>query len=80
MLGDKGRIGGRLIGRLQSDISGQASVEYLLVGLVLMIIISALAVLGQEVSAGLFVEHASSNASHTIGSATAGVIGDVFLY
>ena len=62
----------RVIGRLRKDIRGQASVEYLLVGLALMIIVSVLALLVQAVSIGLFVEHASSGASHVIGSATAG--------
>lgn len=70
----------RVFKRMHSDVRGQASVEYLLVGLVLMIIVSALAYLGQVVTAGLFMEHASAGASHTIRSTTAGVIGDVFLF
>jgi hypothetical protein len=60
--------------------SGQATVEYLIVGLVLIIVIAALGLLAQAFEDGLFVEHAAQSASHAITGNTAGSVGDVLLY
>ncbi|MDR3037654.1 MAG: hypothetical protein LBU31_04520 [Coriobacteriales bacterium] len=60
--------------------SGQASVEYLIVGLALMAVIATLGLLGGKVGEGLFVEHAADSASHATTVNTAGVVGDVLLY
>jgi Flp pilus assembly pilin Flp len=62
------------------DTSGQATVEYLIVGLVLIAIILALGLLAQALEDGLFVEHAAKSASHAITTNSAGTVGDVFLY
>jgi hypothetical protein len=62
------------------DTSGQAMVEYLIVGLVLMIVIVALGLLAQVLQDGMFVEHAAQSASHSITGNTAGTAGDVLLY
>ena len=59
---------------------GQASVEYLIVGVALMVIIAALAVLSGRLQEGLFVQHAADSASHAITTNTAGSAGDVLLY
>ncbi|MDR1185364.1 MAG: hypothetical protein LBK67_11305 [Coriobacteriales bacterium] len=62
------------------DSSGQAMVEYLVVGLILIIVITVLSLLVQVLEDGIFVEYAAQNASHTITSNTAGTAGDVLLY
>lgn len=59
---------------------GQATVEYLVIGLVVMIVAVALACLWHLASDGTFVQHASSSASHVVDSVDLGVIGDVFMY
>jgi len=59
---------------------GQATVEYLVVGVALIIIIAALAALSGRVQEGLFVQHAADSASHAITTNTAGSAGDVMLY
>ena len=59
---------------------GQATVEYLIVGLALLAIILALGALAGRLQEGLFVEHAIDSASHAIGGNTMGMIGDVLLY
>jgi len=59
---------------------GQATVEYLIVGVALIIIIAALGVLSGRLQEGLFVQHAADSASHAITTNTAGSIGDVLLY
>ena len=63
-----------------NNIRGQATIEYLLIGLVLIGIIVALGTLAGHLNDGLFVEHAAASASHAITENTAGSIGDVFLY
>ncbi|MDR2105939.1 MAG: hypothetical protein LBP24_00850 [Coriobacteriales bacterium] len=60
--------------------SGQATIEYLIVGLILIIVIAALGLLVQAFEDGLFVEHAAQSASHAITNNTAGAVGDVLLY
>ena len=72
--------GSRFILRLLSSRAGQSTVEYVVVGVALMIIISALAVFSGRVEEGLFVQHAADSASHAITTNTAGSIGDVLLY
>ena len=59
---------------------GQATVEYLIVGLALIIIITALGALSGRLQEGLFVQHAADSASHAITTNTAGSAGDVLLY
>jgi hypothetical protein len=60
--------------------SGQATVEYLIVGVALLAIVLALGVLANRLEDGLFVEHAAQSASHSLGANTMGIIGDVLLY
>jgi len=59
---------------------GQATVEYLIVGLALIVIIVALSVFSGRVQEGLFVQHAADSASHAITTNTAGSAGDILLY
>ena len=70
----------RKVLRLVSAKAGQATVEYLIVGLVLLAIVLALGVLANRLGDGLFVEHAAESASHSLGPNTMGAIGDVLLY
>jgi hypothetical protein len=66
--------------RRQTRRSGQATVEYVVVGVVLMIIIVVLGLLAGRIGDGLFTEHASRSASHSTQAPTAGAVGDVILY
>jgi Flp pilus assembly pilin Flp len=66
--------------RKRRGTSGQATVEYLIVGLVLVVIIVALGLLARALEDGLFVEHAAQGASHAITGNMAGSVGDVLLY
>ncbi len=59
---------------------GQATVEYLVVGVALLIIIVALGVFVDRLQEGLFVQHAADSASHALTTNTAGSAGDVLLY
>ena len=65
---------------LRSDNKGQATVEYLIVGLALLAIIIALGAIAGRLQEGLFVAHAIKSASHAAGPNTMGAIGDVLLY
>ncbi|MDR2586659.1 MAG: hypothetical protein LBC23_00175 [Coriobacteriales bacterium] len=65
---------------LPLNTKGQATVEYLIVGLALLAVVLALGVLAGRVQEGLFVKHAVESASHATGSNSLGVIGDVLLY
>jgi hypothetical protein len=65
---------------LSLGTKGQATVEYLIVGLALLAVVVALGVLASRLQEGLFVEHAVESASHATGSNSLGVIGDVLLY
>ena len=63
------------------DASGQGTVEYALVALVLLAIIVALGQLFLLVNEGSFVRHAEGSASHSLSTHNAqGVVGDVLLY
>ncbi len=62
------------------DDRGQATVEYAIVGLVLLAVIMGLVAIADRLEEGLFVEHAADSASHSAGPNTMGVIGDVLLY
>ena len=62
------------------DSSGQATVEYLIVGLALLAIITGLSVFGGRIQEGLFSEHATDSASHAITTNSAGSLGDFLLY
>jgi hypothetical protein len=59
---------------------GQATVEYLIVGTVLLVVILVLGVLANRLQEGLFVQHAVQSASHAASSNALGAIGDVLLY
>ncbi|MDR0888874.1 MAG: hypothetical protein LBM21_03140 [Coriobacteriales bacterium] len=59
---------------------GQASAEYLIVGLAIIAIIVALGLLGGKLRDGMFVQHAAESASHATTENTAGTVGDVLLY
>jgi amino acid permease len=59
---------------------GQASIEYLIVGAVLLVVILALGSLASRMQEGLFVQHAVRSASHAVGENALGVMGDVLLY
>jgi len=59
---------------------GQATVEYLIVGIALLSMVLALGALAGRLQDGLFVQHAIDSASHAAGHNTMGVIGDVLLY
>lgn len=59
---------------------GQATVEYLIVGVMVMLVVVALAAMWHLASDGVFARHATSAASHAVDSVDLGVIGDVFLY
>lgn len=61
-------------------VSGQSTVEYLIVGLAIIMIIAALGVLAGKLGEGLFVQHAAESASHALTKNTAGSAGDVLLY
>jgi hypothetical protein len=60
--------------------SGQATVEYLIVGVMLMVAIVAAALLWRSLQSGVFVQHAALSASHACGAADLGAVGDVALY
>jgi hypothetical protein len=60
--------------------SGQATVEYLVVGLVLSAVIVAFLVLTAFLQEGAIVSHAARSASHAMTENTAGTVGDVLLY
>jgi Flp pilus assembly pilin Flp len=62
------------------DSSGQAMIEYLIVGLVIIVVIATLGLLSQVLEEGMFVEHAARSASHAMTGNTAGTVGDVLLY
>lgn len=59
---------------------GQATVEYLIVGVILITIITAFSALSGRLQEGLFVQHAADSASHAITTNTAGFAGDVLLF
>lgn len=65
---------------LLGNSCGQTTVEYLVVGTVLLIIFAVLGQLMGVVQEGSFVQHAGSSASHVATQAAMGVVGDVFLY
>jgi len=62
------------------DNRGQGTLEYALIGLVLLTVFVALKLLQHRLGEGLFVLHALRSASHALGPNSAGVVGDVFLY
>jgi uncharacterized protein (UPF0333 family) len=62
------------------DSSGQATIEYLVVGLIIIVVIIALGLLVQVLEGGAFVEYAAQSASHAMTGNTAGAAGDVLLY
>ena len=66
--------------RLFYNNSAQTTVEYLIVALATLAIVTGMSVLGGRVQEGLFTEHAADSASHAITANTAGTIGDVLLY
>ncbi|MDR1089083.1 MAG: hypothetical protein LBL23_07425 [Coriobacteriales bacterium] len=73
-------LAARLRNQRHVACSGQATVEYLVVGVALIVIIMALGALSGRVQEGLFVQHAADSASHAFTTNTAGSVGDVLLY
>jgi len=69
-----------LLKRSRLNDKGQATVEYLIVGVLLMAILVGLGAIANRLQEGLFIEHAIQSASHAAGSNTMGTIGDVLLY
>jgi hypothetical protein len=65
---------------VQNARAGQSTVEYALLGLVMVVIIVALWLVASRLQEGLFVEHAAQSASHAVTTNTAGSTGDVLLY
>ena len=59
------------------DLHGQASVEYLLVGLVLIAIILAFSALCGKLADGTFSAHISESASHVLSNGALSTVGDI---
>jgi len=76
----KGHFMSHIVHSFGADCSAQATVEYLVVGMIMVVLIATLSVFGGRVQEGLFVQHAADSASHAITTNTAGSIGDVLLY
>ena len=70
----------RIVRRIGADCSAQATVEYLVVGLIMVVIIASLSVFGNRVQEGLFAQHAADSASHAMTKNAAGSTGDILLY
>ncbi|MDR1712566.1 MAG: hypothetical protein LBR39_00175 [Coriobacteriales bacterium] len=62
------------------DKRGQGTVEYLIVGLVLLGIIVGLGALAGRLAEGLFVQHAADGAAYGNAQGAMGAMGDVLLY
>jgi Flp pilus assembly pilin Flp len=67
-------------GSILADDQGQATLEYALIGLVMINIIVALVTVQSVIGKGVFLEHVLNSVSHGLGLNTGGVIGDVLLY
>lgn len=65
---------------LINDCSGQSTVEYLIVGVAILMIIAALGVFVNQMSQGILVTHAADSASHAMTINSGGSLGDVLLY
>lgn len=63
-----------------NDEGGQATVEYLLVGLVLLAVVVAIGMLWGKIADGTFASHISSSASHAVTSDASGTVGDVAFF
>ena len=74
------RVTSSFLTTIRSDNGGQSTVEYLIVGIALMVVFIALGVLLGRIESGLFVKHAIDSASHAFGKNTMGSLGDVLLY
>ena len=59
--------------------SGQSTVEFAIIALVLMIIIAALSFFSEKVEAGIFMNHAISAASHNVVDSISG-LADAFSF
>ncbi|MDR1015852.1 MAG: hypothetical protein LBL67_00035 [Coriobacteriales bacterium] len=66
--------------RALREQSGQATLEFLLVALLLVAVVVGLGALAAKLRAGVFSQHAAESASHALTSNTAGSVGDVLLY
>jgi uncharacterized protein (UPF0333 family) len=60
--------------------NGQATIEFALVGIILLVIIIALFLLATKMRDGIFVEHAIESASHAFTKNSGGAISDIILY
>ena len=59
---------------------GQATVEFALITVAFLSVVLGMGVLWRSVSAGTFVEHALSCASHCVTGSLPGALADVVLY
>lgn len=62
------------------DISGQSTVEYVVITAVFVVMLTVLGMLWRTLEDGLFVEHALLSASHHVQLTFPGNVADVFLY
>ena len=62
------------------DCAGQATVEFALVTVAFLSVVLGMGALWRSVSAGVFVEHALSCASHCVTGSLLGALADVALY
>jgi hypothetical protein len=59
---------------------GQTTLEYIIVGAALLVVILSLGALANRLQEGLFVHHAIESASHAASKNVQGAIGDVLLF
>lgn len=62
------------------DCAGQATVEFALVAVAFLSVVLGMGALWRSVSAGTFVEHALSCASHCVTGSLPGALADTVLY
>ena len=62
------------------DCAGQATVEFALVTVAFLSVVLGMGALWRRVSAGAFVEHALSCASHCVTGSLPGALADTVLY
>lgn len=68
------------IKKFREETAGQATLEYLILGLAVIALIVALGIFSGRLHEGLFVQHAAESASHALTTNTAGSAGDILLY
>ena len=70
----------RACGRLLADRGGQATLEYLLVGIVLLAIVLAFGALCGRLADGTFSRHITDSASHSVSSDAVDSAGDIVFF